>query len=249
MGEGRERLEAGDDARDVGRRGAAHRCQQRRAAGLGDHPLGVALAQRQHAQRKVAGDFDGSGKASFGVYNYNTAQWYLQIPTAGYVTFSLGQPNATLPVDTVGLLRASNEVRFKPKLYGGAFLGLLVTGIKQQLGPLINGLVNNEFYIPAASLQFAGTKEFLEDYQKRAPALGIDPLGFTYPPYAYAAGQILAKAVSETKSLDDDTLADYIRKNTIETVIGPIRLSVIRAVASSTACAATCARRSTRFPR
>ncbi len=32
---------------------------------------------------------------------------------------------ATLPVDTVGLLRASNEVRFKPKLYGGAFLGLL----------------------------------------------------------------------------------------------------------------------------
>jgi branched-chain amino acid transport system substrate-binding protein len=95
-------------------------------------------------------------------------------------------------------------------------------GIKQQLGPLINGLVNNEFYIPAASLQFAGTKEFLEDYQKRAPALGIDPLGFTYPPYAYAAGQILAKAVSETKSLDDDTLADYIRKNTIETVIGPM---------------------------
>ena len=35
---------------------------------------------------------------------------------------------ATLPVDTVGLLRASNEVQFKPKLYGGAFLGLLVTG-------------------------------------------------------------------------------------------------------------------------
>ena len=40
-------------------------------------------------------------------------------------------------MDTVGLLRASNEVQFKPKLYGGAFLGLLVTGIKQQLGPLI----------------------------------------------------------------------------------------------------------------
>src|SRR5215471_16896373 len=75
---------------------------------------------------------------------------------------------ATLPVDTVGLLRASNEVQFRPKLYGGAFLGLLVTGIKQQLGALINGLVNHEFYIPAASLQFAGTKEFLDEYQKRA---------------------------------------------------------------------------------
>ena len=84
-----------------------------------------------------------------------------------------------------------------------------MTGIKQQLGPLINGLVNNEFYIPAASLQFAGTKEFLEEYQKRAQGLGIDPLGFTYPPYAYASGQILAKAVIETKSLDDDKLADH----------------------------------------
>ena len=48
-------------------------------------------------------------------------------------------------------------------------LGLLVTGIKQQLGPLINGLVNNEFYIPAPSLQFTGTKEFMDEYQKRAP--------------------------------------------------------------------------------
>jgi branched-chain amino acid transport system substrate-binding protein len=129
---------------------------------------------------------------------------------------------ATLPVDTVGLVRASSEVQFRPKLYGGAFLGLLVTAIKQQLGPLINGLVNNEFYIPAASLQFAGTKEFLDEYQKRAPGLGIDPLGFTYPPYAYAAGQILAKAVTETKSLDDDKLADYIRKNAVDTVIGPM---------------------------
>jgi branched-chain amino acid transport system substrate-binding protein len=129
---------------------------------------------------------------------------------------------ATLPVDTVGLVRASSEVQFKPKLFGGAFLGLLVTGIKQQLGPLINGLVNNEFYIPASSLQFAGTKEFFEEYQKRAAGAGIDPLGFTYPPYAYAAGQILAKAVTETKSLDDDKLADYIRKNTIDTVIGPM---------------------------
>ena len=129
---------------------------------------------------------------------------------------------ATLPPDTVGIIRASHEVQFRPKLYGGAFLGLLVTGIKQQLGPLANGLVNNEFYIPAPSLQFTGTKEFLDTYQKRAPGAGVDPLGYTYPPYAYAAGQILAKAVSETKSLDDEKIAAYIRANTFDTIIGPI---------------------------
>ena len=129
---------------------------------------------------------------------------------------------ATLPVDTTGIIRSANEINFKPKLIGGAMLGLLVTGIKQQLGPLINGYISNEFYIPAPSLQFAGTKDMMDEYQKRAGALGIDPLGYTYPPYAYAAGQVLAKAVTETKSLDDETLAAYLRKNSFDTVIGPI---------------------------
>jgi len=62
----------------------------------------------------------------------------------------------------------------------------------------------------------------MEEYQKRASALGTDPLGYTYPPYAYAAGQILAKAVSATKSFNDDTLAAYIRQTTFDTIIGPI---------------------------
>lgn len=129
---------------------------------------------------------------------------------------------ATLPIDTSGIIRTANEIGFKPKLIGGAMLGLLVTGIKQQLGPMINGYISNEFYIPAPSLQFEGTKQMMDEYQKRAGGLGTDPLGYTYPPYAYAAGQILAKAVSETKSFDDNTLADYIRKTTFNTIIGPM---------------------------
>ena len=129
---------------------------------------------------------------------------------------------ATLPIDTAGIIRVANEIRFKPKMFGGAMLGLLVTGIKQQLGPTINGYISNEFYIPAPSLQFTGTAQMMQEYQKRAQGLGTDPLGYTYPPYAYAAGQILAKAVSETKSLNDDVLAAYLRKTTFDTVIGPI---------------------------
>jgi branched-chain amino acid transport system substrate-binding protein len=129
---------------------------------------------------------------------------------------------ATLPIDTSGIIRAANEIQFKPKIIGGAMLGLLVTGIKQQLGPMINGYISNEFYIPAPSLQFAGTQQMMAEYQKRAKDLGIDPLGYTYPPYAYAAGQILAKAVTETKSLNDEALAKYLAGNTFDTVIGPI---------------------------
>ncbi|MFN3348058.1 amino acid ABC transporter substrate-binding protein [Pseudorhodoplanes sp.] len=129
---------------------------------------------------------------------------------------------ATLPIDTAGIIRTANEIQFRPKVIGGAMLGLLVTGIKQQLGPMINGYISNEFYIPAPSLQFAGTKEMMAEYQKQAKDLGLDPLGYTYPPYAYAAGQILARAVTETKSLNDDVLAKYIAANTFDTVIGPI---------------------------
>ena len=62
----------------------------------------------------------------------------------------------------------------------------------------------------------------MQEYQKRAQALGTDPLGYTYPPYAYAAGQILAAAVTESKSLSDETIAAYLRKTTFDTVIGPI---------------------------
>ena len=53
-----QRFETGGEALDVGGRPAAHRAEQRRAARLGDHRLGVALAQRQHAQREVARDLD-----------------------------------------------------------------------------------------------------------------------------------------------------------------------------------------------
>jgi branched-chain amino acid transport system substrate-binding protein len=130
---------------------------------------------------------------------------------------------ATLPVDTVGIIKAASELKFKPKMIGGAMLGLLVTGIKQNLGEQINGYISNEFYIPAPSLQFEGTNRMMKEYQSRAAAAGIDPLGFTYPPYAYAAGQILAKAVTETQSLDDEKLAAYLRDTNFETVIGPVK--------------------------
>ena len=75
---------------------------------------------------------------------------------------------ATLPIDTVGIIRSASEIGFKPKMIGGAMLGLSGHRLKQQLGPLINGYISNEFYIPAPSLQFAGTKEMMAEYQKRA---------------------------------------------------------------------------------
>ena len=49
---------------------------------------------------------------------------------------------AAYPPDTVGIVRAANEVGLHAKMFGGAMIGLLATPIKMQLGPLMNGIVN-----------------------------------------------------------------------------------------------------------
>jgi branched-chain amino acid transport system substrate-binding protein len=127
------------------------------------------------------------------------------------------------PLDTVGFVKAINEIGFKPKMWGGAMVGLQATVFKTQLGPLLNGIVNYETWIPAPTMQFPGSMDLLKKYQARAAAEGIDPLGYYMPVWAYAYLQVLGEAIEATKSLNDDTLADYIRKTTFKTVVGDVK--------------------------
>jgi branched-chain amino acid transport system substrate-binding protein len=127
------------------------------------------------------------------------------------------------PLDSVGMVKAMNEIGFKPKMWGGAMVGLQATVFKTQLGPLLNGIVNYETWIPAPTMQFPGSMELLKKYQARAATEGVDPLGYYMPVWAYAYLQVLGDAIAETKSLDDTKLADYIRKTTFKTVVGDVK--------------------------
>jgi len=127
------------------------------------------------------------------------------------------------PPDSVGLVRAINEIGFKPKMIGGGMVGLQNTSIKAQLGPLLNGFVNYDFWLPVAKMQFPGVDELMKKYQARAASEGVDPLGYYMAPQAYAQMQVLGQAVTATKSLNDDKLADYIRSNTFKTVLGDVK--------------------------
>jgi branched-chain amino acid transport system substrate-binding protein len=129
---------------------------------------------------------------------------------------------AAYPPDTVGIIRTANEVGLAPKMFGGAFIGLLVTPIKVQLGPLMNGIVNNEVFLPAKSLVFPGTNEVLAKYQEAAKSQGIDPMGWAFAPIAYAAGQTLAQAVEATKGTDQVAIAAWLRSHAVHTVVGDI---------------------------
>jgi branched-chain amino acid transport system substrate-binding protein len=92
----------------------------------------------------------------------------------------------------------------------------------QNLGSLLNGVVNYNTWLPEPSMYFDGTKEFFDKYTKRAVEAKVDPLGFYLAPYGYAMGQMIEEAVNATKSLDQKALAKYIRENTHKTIVGPI---------------------------
>ncbi len=127
------------------------------------------------------------------------------------------------PPDTVGMIRAAHEVGLKPKLFGGGMVGLQSTAIKVQLGPLLNGIVDYDFWLPWSGLADDEAKAFLKKYQEKAPAAGVDPLGYYLPPFAYGDMQVLQQAVEGTKSLDQDKLADYLRTHTFKTVVGNVK--------------------------
>jgi branched-chain amino acid transport system substrate-binding protein len=127
------------------------------------------------------------------------------------------------PPDTVGMIRAANEVGLKAKLFGGGMVGLQSTAIKAQLGPLLNGIVDYDFWLPWSKLASAESKAFLEQYQAKAPSAGVDPLGYYLPPFAYSYMQVLQQAVEGIKGLDQDKLADYLRSHTFKTIVGDVK--------------------------
>jgi branched-chain amino acid transport system substrate-binding protein len=122
------------------------------------------------------------------------------------------------------MLRAARETGLKARLFGGGMVGLQSTAIKTQLGELLNGIVDYDFWLPWGGY---GNPEamasFLKQYQDRAGAAGVDALGYYLPPFAYSDMQILADAVEGTKSLADDKLAEYLRAHQFDTLVGPIK--------------------------
>ncbi|HUK58937.1 MAG TPA: amino acid ABC transporter substrate-binding protein [Stellaceae bacterium] len=130
---------------------------------------------------------------------------------------------ASYPPDSVGMLKSLSEVGFKPKMVGGAMVGLNNTTIKMQIGPLLNGVVGYENWLPLKPLLFPGVEEMLKKYQAQAQAEGVDPLGYNTATSAYAYLQVLEEGVRGANSLDQDKIADWLHKNELHTVLGEFR--------------------------
>src|ERR1700724_815660 len=131
---------------------------------------------------------------------------------------------ASYPPDSAGILRAINEIGIgdNVKLFGGGMVGLQFGPVMENLGSLVNGVVNFNTWLPEPSMYYDGTKAFFETYSKRAVEAKVDPLGYYLAPFGYAEGQLIEAAVKATGSLDQKAIAKYLHENEVQTIVGPI---------------------------
>jgi branched-chain amino acid transport system substrate-binding protein len=130
---------------------------------------------------------------------------------------------ASYPNDSVAIIRSVNEIGIgnNVKLFGGGMVGLQFTPNMVNLGSLLNGVINYNTYVPG--MNYPGIEEYFARYAKKAAEAKVDPLGYYITPFNYAIGQMYEQAINATKSLDHKKLADYLRKNEMKTIVGPIR--------------------------
>jgi len=123
------------------------------------------------------------------------------------------------PLGSVGIVQAVRELNYKPKIIGGAMVGLQATVFKQKLGAKLNGIINYETWVPSEKMMKPAAN-FFKTYQAKAGAEGVDPIGYYLGGWGYAYINMLGEAITGTKSLDDNKIADYLKKNTHKTIMG-----------------------------
>jgi branched-chain amino acid transport system substrate-binding protein len=121
------------------------------------------------------------------------------------------------------MIRAARQVNLQAKMFGGAMIGLQFGAIKTQLGPLLNGVIGYDIYVPAAAIKLPGVAPFLERYTTRAQKEGVDPLGHLLAPYAYAEMQMIEQSLKAVGSIDQKKLAEYAHKTEFNTIVGKIK--------------------------
>jgi branched-chain amino acid transport system substrate-binding protein len=123
------------------------------------------------------------------------------------------------PLSSVGIVQTASELKYQPKMFGGAMVGLQATVFKNKLGPKLNGIVNYETWVPSEKMMKPAA-EFFKKYQARAGAEGVDPLGYYLGGWGYAYISMLGEGIAATKSTDDNKIADWLRKTPHKTIMG-----------------------------
>jgi len=101
-------------------------------------------------------------------------------------------------------------------------VGLQFGAVMENMGSLLNGVVNYNSWLPEQKMYYTGTKEFFDKYTKRAVEAKVDPLGYYLAPFGYASGQLVEAAVKAVGSLDQKAIAKYLHEHEMQTIVGPM---------------------------
>ena len=104
---------------------------------------------------------------------------------------------AAYPPDTVGIVRAANEIGLTPKMFGGTMIGLLANA-DQGAARSAHSTASSSWKASCRRRpsNFPASTMCSAQISREAAGEKLDPFGYGFVPFGYAAGQILAKAVT-----------------------------------------------------
>jgi len=188
-------------------------------------PTTVALTYEDAEFSQNACEGARENAKTFGVKIVYDKSFPFNAPDLSPVVRALQATNADLvvvcsyPLSSVNMVQAVKEANYKPKMIGGAMVGLQATVFKNKLGPKLNGFVNYETWVPTEKMM-APAAAFFKKYQALAPAAKVDPLGYYLGGWGYAYINMLGEAIAATKSVNDDKIAEWLRKTPHKTIMG-----------------------------
>jgi branched-chain amino acid transport system substrate-binding protein len=191
--------------------------------------VALAMADAEFSQNACDGARDNAKKAGLKIVYDKSYPPPPKTTDFTPVVRALQAANADLvvvcsyPADSVGIVEAANEIGLKPKMFGGAMVGLQTTVFKEKLKGKLNGIVNYETWVPDKKEMYKGTEDFFKEYQAKAKAAGVDPLGYYLGGWGYAQFQVLGDAIKGSNSINDDKIAAYLKSHSFETIMGPIK--------------------------
>jgi ABC-type branched-subunit amino acid transport system substrate-binding protein len=119
------------------------------------------------------------------------------------------------------LLDAMKKIDYAPKFH---FYMYPAPGPMVQAPEAKNALAATIFEQDPPFTNNPGAAEFVKIFNERAAKAGLPYTGVeTQAAASYSAWQVLEAAVTATKSLDDKVLAEWLRKNRVDTVQGKLR--------------------------
>ncbi len=120
--------------------------------------------------------------------------------------------------DGVAIVRGMLKAGFKPAWLFQTTAPSTGDQYAQAIGPEnTEGIVYHMSHSPKANTP--GNAEFVKRYYEMFPDAKDLPEDVAD---AYAAGQVLAAAVTAVGSLDQDAIANWLHANTVETILGPL---------------------------